>query len=260
MISTDRLCEEKIQGALTGRASAVRIECRNEVTSTNSILKEPSYDRECALIALSQTAGRGRLGRSFFSPHDSGLYLSLRFKPSVPLDKYILLTPAAAVAACHAIESVSGKSPQIKWVNDLISDNRKICGILTEIITSPNISANVIVGIGINVYSPQGGFPDELSTIAGHIFDEPRENLRNNLAAAFINSFLELCDNIDSSSFIDEYRKRSCVIGRRINVIRADTVRSALALDIDSECRLMVQYDDGTKEALQSGEISIRAI
>ncbi len=260
MSNIDKLCEKRISDSLSGRASALEVECRSEVTSTNNILKERASGKECALIALSQTAGKGRLGRSFFSPHDTGLYLSLRLKFTQSAEKLMLLTPAAAVAACRAIEALGGEKPQIKWVNDLILHGRKVCGILTEVLHSPDGEISVIVGVGINVYAPDEGFPDELKGIAGYIFPERRENLRNDLVSAFINCFVGFFSDIEHGDFISEYRGRSCVIGKRINVIKSGSCRAAEALDIDDECRLVVRYDDGSTEALHSGEISIRTV
>lgn len=263
MNNIDILCEERIKNMLSASASGVTIECRDEVTSTNTVLKADTSGDERALISLSQSAGRGRLGRSFFSPHDTGLYLSLRINASTLSPKNLmLLTPAAAVAVCRAVEAIGEKTLQIKWVNDLILDGRKVCGILTETVTFPNGTTSVIVGVGINMYAPDGGFPDELTDIAGYIFEQRRENLRNEIVAAFISSFMELVGDIENAEFVDEYRKRSCVIGRNINVFRSglDIIRTAYAVDIDDECRLIVRYDDGTEDALYSGEISIRTL
>ncbi len=263
MDNIDRLCEERIRSRLSAHALGISIECRDEVTSTNTILKTDTSCDERALIAVSQSAGRGRLGRSFFSPRDTGLYLSLRINATrLCAEKLMLLTPAAAVAMCRAVETVGKKGLQIKWVNDLILDGRKVCGILTETAASPDGERSIIVGVGINMYAPDGGFPSEISGIAGHIFEERHENLRNDVAAAFINCFMDIIDDIDKPVFIDEYRKRSCVIGRQVNVFRSgsDVVRTAYAVDIDDECRLIVRYDDGTEEALYSGEISVRTL
>ncbi len=260
MSMTDRLSAEEIKQKLAPSAAHLHIQCCDQVTSTNNILKERAFKAECALIALSQTAGKGRLGRSFFSPHDTGLYLSVRINASMPTEKIMLLTPAAAVAAVNALERAGVCDVQIKWVNDLVLSGRKICGILTEAVHLPDGSADVVVGVGINVYAPEDGFPAEISDIAGYIFRERRQNLRNELAADFINSFMEFVENIDKGEFIDIYREKSCVTGKRINVIKTGDVRPAKALDIDDECRLLVQYEDGTQEALYSGEISIRVV
>lgn len=259
----DKLCADRIRKALSPAASDIIVQCCDEVTSTSTVLKTVADSKQRALIALFQSAGRGRLGRSFFSPRDTGLYLSLRINASaLSPEKLMLITPAAAVAVCNALEKSGSSSLKIKWVNDIILDSRKVCGILTEAVTMPNGDTGVIVGVGINMYSPNGGFPSELSSVAGYVFEHRRENLRNDVAAAFINSFMKLIDDIDNADFVDEYKKRSCVLDRKINVFRAgsDIPRTAQAIDIDSRCRLIVRYDDGSTEGLYSGEISIRTL
>ncbi len=260
MIITDRLSAADISSRLSAKASHISIQCRDQVTSTNNILKDNISNETCALIALSQTAGKGRLGRSFFSPFDTGLYMSLRICKSFEQNELMLITPAAAVAACKALEENGCSEVQIKWVNDLILKGRKICGILTETVHSPDFGPCVIVGVGINIYPPDEGFPDDLSCIAGYAFPTRLENLRNKIAASFINHFMDFLEDITASRFINEYRARSCVIGKRINVMNAGFSRSAEALGIDDECRLLVRYDDGTCDALYSGEISIRTV
>ncbi len=258
MNTTDKISVKEIKQRLLPHASHLNIQCRDEVSSTNSILKEDAFGEECVLIALSQTAGKGRLGRSFYSPDDTGLYLSIRLKTRMPTEKLLLITPAAAAAACTALETVGCKNAKIKWVNDILLDEKKICGILTEAVHSPCGETSIIVGIGINVYSPHNGFPQDISTIAGFTFHSSRENLRNELAADFINRFMLYFENIDKCDFIDIYREKSCIVGKKIDVIKSGNIRKAFALDIDENCRLIVQYEDKTTEALYSGEISIR--
>ncbi len=263
MYKADILCAERIQNSLSPDASDIIIKCRDEVTSTSTVLKENDDGKNRALIAMSQSAGRGRLGRSFFSPRDTGLYLSLRVNVSgLSPEKLMLITPAAAVAVCEAIEKFGCKPLGIKWVNDIILDSRKVCGILTEAVTLTNGDTGIIIGIGINMYQPDGGFPPEISSVAGHVFDKQRENLRNDIAADFINGFTKIIADIDNANFIDEYKKRSCVLGKQINVFRigSEIPRTALAVDIDDRCRLLVRYDDGSSETLYSGEISIRTL
>lgn len=253
----DVLSAEKIKSLLSGRAKKLIIECRSKVTSTNNILKENTAQAECVLIAQSQTAGKGRLGRSFFSPDDTGLYLSILLKPDFSVDKLPLLTPAAAVAACRALEK-QGCSPKIKWVNDLYINNRKVCGILTETVYSKDNQINVIVGIGINIYAPENGFPEDISSIAGNVFEKRQENLRNTIAADFINFFIDFYSNIEMRTFLSDYKGKSCVTGQYINVLKAGECTPAYALNINDDCQLVVRYNDGTTEALYSGEISIR--
>ena len=219
------------------------------------------YSEGTVLVAGMQTDGKGRLGRRFYSPADTGVYMSILLRPSdIPPSKALRLTTAAAVAVCRAIESVSGKDPKIKWVNDVYLDNRKVCGILTEGAVSLESGSldYVVLGVGINVYRPEKGFPADIEDIAGYIFDEKTNDGKNMIAAAFLNNFMKIYQSGDFESYIDEYRKRSFIIKKNINVINDGSIRKAFALDIDDNCRLIVCFEDGTMEHLDAGEISIR--
>lgn len=233
------------------------------VTSTNALLRELAADRApegTVVIAGEQTRGRGRLGRSFYSPADTGLYLSLLLRPEgFSPAQAVRMTTMAAVAVCQAIEAVSGRNAQIKWVNDIFLDGRKVCGILTEGSFDLETGSlnSIILGVGINVYAPADGFPRELEQIAGAVLPEPITDGRSRLAAEFLNRFLELYRQQDST-YAAEYRRRSLVLGRQVLVITPAEQKTALALDVDEECRLLVQYPDGKTEALSSAEISVK--
>lgn len=233
------------------------------VTSTNAVLRELAADRApegTVVIAGEQTRGRGRLGRSFYSPADTGLYLSLLLRPDgFSPAQAVYMTTMAAVAVCQAIEAVSGRNARIKWVNDIFLDGRKVCGILTEGSFDLETGSlnSIILGVGINVYAPADGFPRELEQIAGAVFPEPITDGRSRLAAEFLNRFLELYRQQDST-YAAEYRRRSLVLGRQVLVITPAEQKTALALDVDEECRLLVQYPDGKTEALSSAEISVK--
>ena len=240
-------------------------------------------------VAGGQTRGRGRRGRSFFSPVGTGLYMSILLRPSgLGSDQAVKYTTVAAVAVAEAVEAVSGKTASIKWVNDIYVDDRKVCGILTEASFNPEDATldYAVVGIGINVYEPQGGFPEEIRDRAGALAgpvsrphsgpctedDETNEVLRNGgrnrLAAEIIARFLSyLDDNLTPPSgspdnppqYAVKYRERCFVIGRDVDVIKAGSEpRPAHVIDVDSECRLAVRYANGAEEILSSGEISIR--
>ena len=236
----------------------------SEVGSTNDFLREKAiagYSEGTVLVAGMQTDGKGRLGRRFYSPADTGVDMSILLRPSdIPPSKALRLTTAAAVAVCRAIESVSGKDPKIKWVNDVYLDSRKVCGILTEGTVSLESGSldYVVLGVGINVYRPEKGFPADIEDTAGYIFDEKTNDGKNMIAAAFLNNFMKIYQSGDFESYIDEYRKRSFVIKKNINVINDGSIRKAFALDIDDNCRLIVCFEDGTLEHLDAGEISIR--
>lgn len=208
------------------------------------------------VIAESQTEGRGRLGRTFFSPKGSGIYMSVIIKPTFDMSESVLITAATSVAVAKAIEEVCGVSSDIKWVNDIYIDGKKVCGILCQAITDFESGqiGNIIVGIGINCTTE--AFPEEIADIAGCI---PGSFSRNQLIAAVLDNLLSICDNIEDRTFIPYYRSHSMVIGKEINVIpRDEPPVPAKALDIDDNGGLIIEYEDGTRTVLTTGEVSIR--
>lgn len=262
--STDILSAQGIRKYLKPVCSFLELEVLPVAESTNVLLKERAgagAKEGHVILANTQTGGRGRLGRSFYSPADTGIYMSLLLRPQgyCP-DQAVRLTTMAAVAACEAIEEVSGKNAQIKWVNDVYMDYKKVSGILTEAAFSleDNGLDYIVVGIGINAYPPKEGFPPEVEQIASAVFRTRQSDGKNHLAAAFLNRFMGYYAARDNMDYAKEYRARSLVIGKKIRVISPAGQREGLALDVDEECRLLVQYGDGSRETLSSGEISIR--
>lgn len=240
-------------------AIPLSVELLGEVSSTNTLIKERALqgaDEGAVIIAESQTAGRGRRGRSFFSPEGSGLYLSLLLRPKVSTEH---ITTAAAAAAALAIEEVSGRAADIKWVNDIWLEGRKVCGILCEAGSSPQ-GGFVVAGVGVNVIAPPQGFPEELKDIAGAVFTEQNApaDARLRIAAAFLNHFTRFHVNMDVREYYPQYRKRCFLLGKEINVLRGGEAIPATALDINEHCHLLVRYADGSEEYLSSGEVSIR--
>ncbi len=269
----DVIREDIIRSCLAEDADLFDLEIFPEITSTNTYLKEKaalaqrSGDPDSlrtwhTVIASAQTAGRGRLGRTFASPAGTGLYMSVLLRPETGAGTAARITTAAAVAACTAIESCTEEHPRIKWVNDVFVRGKKACGILTEASVRPETGRLdwAVMGIGFNVYEPSGGFPAELREIAGAIAEEKRPDLRSRIAAAFLRAFYRLCSDLENADYAEEYKRRCFLIGREINVISGDSVAAAKALDLDSECRLIVRYADGSTAALSSGEVSVRAV
>ncbi len=243
------------------------IEVYETISSTNTVLKEKAADgapHGTVLVAKEQTSGRGRMGKDFYSPSNTGIYLSLLLRPDFPASEALFLTTAAAVATAKAIESVSDKKAEIKWVNDIYIDRKKVCGILTE--ASFNIETNhldyAIVGIGINVCPPQSGFPKELETIAGTVFDTPAdaENKQSVLIANLLNIFMDYYQDFQEKTYVREYIDRSFILGKQIDVLENNTRKEATALEIDRDCRLKVRFTDGTERWLNSGEVSTRFV
>lgn len=233
------------------------------VESTNTLLRtmaEQGAPEGTVILAHCQTRGRGRFGRSFFSPKDTGLYLSLLLRPVHASPKQTaMLTAAAAAAMCQAMEALGDCRPQIKWVNDIFLHGKKVCGILSEAAfgLETGVPEYVVIGVGVNVYAPKEGFPPELADIAGALWEQNLPDGKNRLAAAFLDRFLTLYETADPSGFLEDYRSRSLVVGKDVTVLLGDQERKAKALSIDDECRLHVQYESGETAALSYGEVRL---
>lgn len=237
-----------------------------ETGSTNDDLKTMAAhggSEYTVLQAEMQTKGKGRLGRSFYSPQSTGLYFSILLRPTtLPLADTLFITTAAAAAVAEAIEAVCGKACGIKWVNDLFFEGRKICGILTEAAFSSDLTAldYAILGIGINIAPPEGGFPDDLQTIANTIYDDPTQvpdGLRERLLAAVLDRFYAYYHRFPEKAFLESYRSRSILTGKSVTVHRGDLQYPARVLGIDDRCRLILEQD-GVQSLLESGEVSVR--
>ena len=261
--SNDILSAESIAPYLWGKAKSFQLDVRKTVTSTNTLAKEMAIagaPEGTVLIATEQTKGRGRMGRSFYSPDSTGLYLSLILRPELDLNDSLLITTSAAVAVAKAIERLTNNKVDIKWVNDLFMNGKKVCGILTE--ASLNIENGgleyAVLGIGINVTTKE--FPDDINDIAGSIFSDKPENkpITSILAAEVLNNLSAYMDNLTDHSYLLEYKKRSYLIGKDLFVLKGNETKPAQAIDIDDSARLIVEYLDGTREALSSGEVSVR--
>lgn len=245
-------------------ATALRVEVYDRLPGTNAALRTRAAEgapEGLVLIAQAQSAGRGRSGRSFFSP-PGGVYMSLLLRPELGARQAVFLTVMAAVAAARACESLCGVPIQIKWVNDLWKDGKKVCGILTEAAmdVESGLLDYAIVGPGFNLVPPPDGWPAELQGIAGSLFDAaPPPGARARLAAAFLNEFWAFYRSSRNRAVLSEYRARQALPGRRVEVRpgRADAYR-ATVLGIDEECRLLVRPEgQNTTVALGSGEVQI---
>ena len=238
------------------------IEVLDSVDSTNLYLKQKasSLSEGATVIALTQTSGRGRFTRKFYSPQESGIYMSILLRLELNPTDAVCITAAAAVAVCEAIEQFTDNRPKIKWVNDVFTDKGKVCGILCEsaLNTKNGKIEWTVVGIGINVYQPQGGFDDEIKGIAGYLSENTVEGLKNRLCSYIIERLVNLSHELENKNFLCKYKKLSFVLGKEISVIKENGSVPAKAIDIDGNCRLLVQYSDNKTEYLNSGEISIK--
>ncbi|WP_294479832.1 biotin--[acetyl-CoA-carboxylase] ligase [uncultured Ruminococcus sp.] len=260
--SADMLSAAGIEKYLTDN-SGISLTVYKETDSTNTRLRElatAGAPEGTAVIAGMQTGGKGRLGRKFFSPSDTGLYLSILLRPEMTAADAVRITTAAAVAVADAVEKISGRKADIKWVNDVYIDGRKICGILTEAAFSLENGGldYAVCGIGINVYEPEGGFPEDIKDIAGAVLDTPEDDVRNRLAALVLENFMNYYNKLSENSFLQGYQSRLMWRGEDINLIRGSEITPAKLIDADEKCRLLVKYEDGTEDTISSGEISIR--
>ncbi|GHU42052.1 bifunctional ligase/repressor BirA [Clostridia bacterium] len=260
---TDVLSLPGIRKYLSSNTQMLSIKVQKMVSSTNEMIRQKAAEgteEGYVVVAGEQTGGRGRFGRSFYSPTDTGIYMSVLLRPQFAAERGVRITTAAAVAVCEAIEELSKEEPQIKWVNDIYVNGKKVCGILTEAsmgLESQTLES-VVLGIGINVYQPEDGFPEEIKDRAGAIFMTRQMDMKNRLAAAVLNRFFPYYGRLHQENFMEEYKSRSLVIGNKILVLLQTGGVPATALDLDDDCHLKVRYEDGKEEYLYSGEISIR--
>ena len=262
--SSDVMSSEGINLYLNDEYKNIPLTVYKSLASTNTEAKIEAMNNAVhgtVIISEEQTKGRGRFGRDFFSPSESGIYMSIILKPNLSIDDSVLITTAAAVAVCNAIDKFTYVKPQIKWVNDIFIKNKKVCGILTEAVTDFESGGieSVIVGIGVNVKTKEEEFPGELQNIAGSIFNS-HENFctRNQLAAEIINNVLSISEELADKKFLEIYKERSMILGEYIMYNKNNEWLEGFAMDIDEYGGLLIINKDGKKETLHSGEVSIK--
>lgn len=239
------------------------IEVYKTVTSTNDLAKQYALDLKpegTVIVAREQTAGRGRKGRSFYSPSSTGVYISVLLRPELTAEKTLYITTAAAVAVAKAIEKISGKEAKIKWVNDIFVDGKKVCGILTEgaIDFETGKMQYAVLGIGVNIKKPENDFPSEIQNIAGSVFDTTEKEVSSIIVAEILNNFMNYYKNLANKPFYEEYKKRMFLIGKHLTVYSGKDSYPAVAIDLDKELSLIVKDENGNIKKLNTGEVSIK--
>lgn len=238
-----------------------------ETGSTNDDLRamaKAGAPHGTVLMAGTQRSGHGRMGRSFHSPQGAGVYMSILLRPDCAPTELMHLTCAAAAAMCDAVEDAAGIRPGIKWTNDLVFGKRKLGGILTELGLSKKGTVDwIIVGIGINCNQAEYDFPEDIRSIAGSLAMATGSKVnRTKVAAAMMEHLYVMSCTLFSGKFVmlRQYRRDCVTLGQEVSILRGDAVSHALAVDIDPEGALVVRYTDGTVEAVNSGEVSIRGM
>ena len=251
--------EGRLKREFDARGIDARLFVYDTVGSTNTAAKEaaPTIEGDAFFIARKQSGGRGRMGRSFLSD-EGGLYLSYLTHPTISAAEALLLTVYASVAAAEAIEALADVSVGIKWVNDLIIGNKKVAGILTEgaFADDGEHFAYAVIGIGINVCKRE--FCTELADIATDIESQCGKAPDIAALAAEIAARLVRFSHTDTCEYMEKYRARSVVTGKRVRVITSAGEYRADAVGFTDRGALIVQREDGTRAELSTGEISIR--
>lgn len=259
----NKLHEAFIQRYLKTEKYGQNLIILDETDSTNNYAKKLAQEgtpHGTVVAADCQNAGKGRLGRTFVSPKGTGLYVSLVLTENISISSAQLITACAAVAAAEAVEELCSCDIKIKWVNDLFLNDKKLCGILTE--ASMSFESNqldyVIIGIGINVNSLNGKIPEELNEIVTSIEDETHEKIsRNQLCAVLLEKLEKRLNELDSKAFLDEYRKRSMIIGRMVTVEDRNGSHIGKAVAIADDAGLTIEYENGEIKTINSGEARI---
>ena len=237
----------------------------NEIDSTNSYIKREACNLSDGYVvcALSQSTGRGRFGKSFVSP-PGGIYFSMLLRPRFSVELCSELTALAAVAVCCAIEEVCNVSPSIKWVNDIILGDKKICGILSELVFSSSGGVDfVVIGVGINANVRADCFEGELKQIASSIFEQT--GIISDAAALAAETAKRLRDLIadfpgNRDSILAAYRARCATVGRQVCIHEGEKVFQACAEAIDDNFHLVIRDDNGERRALLGGDVSVRGL
>lgn len=257
--SSDALSADGIKAKL--KKKDVPVTVLEVTTSTNRAAKQAGIAENAphgtVIAARCQTEGSGRRGRRFYSPAESGLYFTVVLRPSKDVQDSLLLTTAAAVAAVRGVEEVCRVALSIKWMNDLYLNEKKVGGILTEAVTDFESGAIefVVVGIGLNLYEPENGFPKELQKKAGAILAKDTPVDRSALMAAIVNNLLEEAQKEEISPL---YRERNIVPGKKVTVTTSHREYDGEALEILPDGRLVVRDEKGREESLAFGDISLR--
>ena len=265
--SADVLLESKIREHLRAKTFGKNITILQSVGSTSAELRTAAYagaPEGTVLLAEHQTAGRGRLGRSFHSPCRNGIYMSLILRPQLTFTKVHMITIMMAACVTEAIRTVTGLNPQIKWVNDILLEGRKICGILSESAVEGEYGelSFVVVGIGININST-ADFPELQGNTAAALKEHTGKKFsRCEIIAEILNNlekyYFPYINEQDNRPFFEIYRNALCILNKTVTVVLGEKQYNATVLELLPNGALLVRSDDGEIKELTYGEVSLR--
>lgn len=257
-IDTSRICRY-----LGSCGKGYKIEYHKTIVSTNTYAKElakKGAPNGFVVLAGSQSGGRGRMGRSFYSPEGTGIYMSLVLRPEMKLADTVKITTFAAVCICDVIDSLYGTESQIKWVNDIMIGGKKVCGILTEaeFDSVRSVFDHIVLGIGINIKKVD--FPADIIGIAGSIEEfSDKKCSQNELVALILKNLSPLLDGDIPKGSMDAYRARSLFLGKEVFTLSEPSL-SGVAEEIDDSGALIIRSSDGSLHKIAAGEVSVRKL
>lgn len=266
----DALTEPEIRSFLEETAVVgLELQCFDEIDSTNNYAKRIALSGApdgTVIVADCQTAGRGRMDRSFQSPKGKGIYLTALLRPELPPERLLPVTALAGVAVCAAVERVCGVRPGLKWPNDPVLGSRKLCGILTELSVEAETGRvqYLVLGIGVNVLQTAEDFTPEVAEMATSLaMALGRPVSRPALAAALIEELDRLYTALragDLSEYLAAYRRDCVNLGKAVQLISPAGRETVTAVGIDGDFGLVVRGADGEERAVRSGEVSVRGL
>ena len=264
--SPDFITEEELRQYLPEGTLFGTISYYDSIDSTNEEAKRKAAQGdpdESLYYADNQTAGKGRRGRTWISPKGEDIFFSLLLRPELPVESASMLTLVAALAAAEVSEKYSGEACQIKWPNDIVLHNKKICGILTEMGLEMGEISYIVVGVGFNIN--RSVFSDEISEMGTSLFKEtgrriPRARFMANFLTAFMKRYRRFLKEQNLASFTEEYESHLVNIGRQVKIIKNGEEMIRTALGINDKGELIVQDDTGVTETIFTGEVSVRGL
>ncbi len=233
----------------------------NQLSSTNTVLKnlaELGAEDKTVIIADRQTKGKGRAGKSFYSPNRTGIYMSVLMRKSILSSLLGYVTPAAAVAVSNALKSY-GFDTKIKWVNDIFISDKKVCGILTStsLKSNENYSEYTVIGIGLNLEPPDDGFPDEIKNVATNLYKHCSREIKHRIICDILNNLFEILDRFDIDEIISTYKNDSYLDGKTIIITQGEKSFTAKAIRLDEKLNLVVSTSSGETVSINFGDVSI---
>ena len=232
------------------------------LTSTNAVLKDMAKQTAphgSLCLCECQTAGRGRMDRSWSSPEGQGVWLSVLLRPNIPAERAPLITFCCALAMAKAVREVTALDAKIKWPNDLVLNGRKLCGILLEMVFDTQGYA-VVAGTGLNVR--RGAYPDELASRATSIEEWAAVPDRGAIIAAYLRALEDALAAVEQRAFAgiaEDFRRECITLGSTVHALGTAADFTGIAEDVDNSGALLVRTGGELRRVL-AGDVSVRGV